>query len=98
LVPKRKFAYECAFERIGTCQVNNDSNRLTELSNVMIKRLAEAPPVAPSARRMPISRVRRATTKDITPYRPINESSSASVPKPLESAASRRSVVREGLT
>jgi hypothetical protein len=59
--------------------------------------MAEAP-VAPSARRMPISQVRRATTNAITPYRPINESSSASAPKLPERAARRRSVVSERLT
>ena len=44
--------------------------------------------VAPSANRIPISRLRWVTTKDITPYRPTSESRSASVPKLLESAAS----------
>jgi len=35
----------------------------------------------PSANRIPISRVRWVTAKEITPYRPTNESRSASVPK-----------------
>ena len=47
---------------------------------------------------MPISRVRCVTTKDITPYRPTSESSSASVPKLPESVASMRSVFNDRLT
>ena len=54
--------------------------------------------VAPSASRMPISRVRCVTTNDITPYRPTSESSSASVPKLPESVASMRSVFNDRLT
>ena len=51
--------------------------------------------VAPSANRIPISRLRWVTTKDITPYRPTSESRSASVPKGVESAASMRSVFKD---
>ena len=56
--------------------------------------MAEAP-VAPSAMRMPISQVRRLTTKDITPWRPIKESGNASAPQLPERAVRRRAVVSE---
>ena len=45
--------------------------------------------------RMPISRVRRATMKAITPYSPIAASSVASARSPPESVASSRSVTSE---
>jgi hypothetical protein len=46
--------------------------------------------VEPSASRIPISGVRRATRKDITPYRPTTASGSAIVPRTLDTAASIR--------
>src|SRR5215472_6080297 len=54
--------------------------------------------VAPSANRIPISRVRWITTNDITPYRPTIESRSANVPKLLEREANIRSVFKDRLT
>ena len=54
--------------------------------------------VAPSANRIPISRLRWVTTKDITPYRPTSESNSASVLKLPVSVASMCSVFRDRST
>ena len=61
-----------------------------------MSRIAE-PPLAPRARRMPISRVRRVTTNETTPYRPINDSRRARAPKAPESIANIRSVLSERL-
>src|SRR5437016_6812006 len=54
--------------------------------------------VAPSANRIPISRVRWVTTNDSTPYRPTIESRSANMPKLLEREANIRSVFNDRLT
>ncbi len=50
---------------------------------------------APSAMRMPISRLRCVTTNDMTPYNPTIESISANAPKPPDSVASIRSVTSD---
>ena len=53
---------------------------------------------APSAKRIPISRVRCVTTNDITPYKPTSDSSNASVLKLLDSVASMCSVLSDRFT
>ena len=51
--------------------------------------------VAPSATRMPISRVRLATVYAITPYNPMAASREARKPKAQESSATMRSMKRD---
>ena len=56
------------------------------------------PRSAPSAIRMPISRVRRVTAYDMTPYSPIAASSVAKPPKAVDSAATMRSTNSDSST